>query len=511
MEAEQPAKVACEFFAQMDEEIELGHPASIEVTLSREEIQRAVGVAAVHGRSGDVDPSRNLIVMLAPKLNLRAIGETRHEIPPPPPGEPQTLYFDVEPVEEGAAEVWIVIRQGAWPLAQLMLHPRAVRQRAAVVRRASAPAKVIEGPTPSAPPHQLSIFERLAGGELTYQFIFDSPTLGLKNVYESKPIRQSREAYVNQLYQQLEARWVSSNEDAADFQAELRAFGAQLWDALLPGELQEDLWTHRNQIESVMVFSEEPFIPWELLHFKQPGKPLGAETLFLGQRGLVRWLHNHGWPPEVLRFREGRCRYAIPNYPHPKYALPQAQMEAGFLAQRFQAAPVTPQPKEVRDLLAAGGAFDLFHFAGHGDASHEGIANAQLLLEGRVENGNYLPAMLSATTVEQFAELRGADGSNRPVIVLNACRAGRQGYQLTSIGGFARAFLQRGAGMFVGALWSVGDQPARHFTETLYERLLAGDTLAAAVSAGREASRHAGDATWMAYAVYGHPLAKATR
>jgi CHAT domain-containing protein len=94
------------------------------------------------------------------------------------------------------------------------------------------------------------------------------------------------------------------------------------------------------------------------------------------------------------------------------------------------------------------------------------------------------------------------------MVVLNACQAGRQNWKLTGIGGFAQAFLRRGAGAFVGTLWSVGDAPARNFTEAMYRALKAGDPMAAAVRAGRAAARAAGDATWLAYAVYGHPAAR---
>src|SRR5439155_13652797 len=130
-----------------------------------------------------------------------------------------------------------------------------------------------------------------------------------------------------------------------------------------------------------MVYSEEPFIPWELVHLKEPGKPLCPQPLFFAQMGVVRWLHNLGWPPELLAFRPGRCRYVIPQYPHPDYQLPQAQQEAAFLQQHFQATPIEPQPNPMRKFLTDSGGFDLLHFAGHGVAEQDNISNAQLLLE----------------------------------------------------------------------------------------------------------------------------------
>ncbi len=62
--------------------------------------------------------------------------------------------------------------------------------------------------------------------------------------------------------------------------------------------------------------------------------------------------------------------------------------------------------------------------------------------------------------------------------------------------------------MFVSSLWAVGDEPARTFVETLYGRLLEGDTVSEATISARRAARDAGDLTWLAYTVYAHPHAR---
>jgi hypothetical protein len=504
--AEAAAKVNCHFQAEMDGEVELSKTATVEVTIAREEIATAARAAAA-GKSDQVDPNRKLIVQLLAKGHFDPVGETRLELDVPPPGQPQSCYFDVDPTNEGDGEIWIVIRQGQVPLVNLILRPKIVGWKPKKPPRINAPAITPEAPILAEPLHQLRIFERRRGTEVSYEFIFDSPALNLNSIYDSPPIPGDRNAYVNQLYKEIENRWISNGEDAAAFNEDLRGFGADLWDQIIPPGLQTELWANRDKIRSIMVFSEEPFIPWELVHMKEPGKRLGAEPLFLAQKGLVRWLHNFGWPPQTLALRKDRRRYIAPDYPHPDYKLPQAQAEATYLARTLGATAVVPQLNDVRKLLHQGGAFDLLHFAGHGVAEHDNIANAQLMLEGWVENGNYLPAYLSATTVEQFAQLDDAQG-HRPIVVINACQAGRAGYKLSGMGGFARAFLTGKAGVFVGALWSVGDQPARTFTEQFYERLLAGDQLAAGAISAREKARAAGEATWLAYVVYGHPHAR---
>jgi CHAT domain-containing protein len=133
------------------------------------------------------------------------------------------------------------------------------------------------------------------------------------------------------------------------------------------------------------------------------------------------------------------------------------------------------------------------------------VAGAKIMLDDRMLGGNFTRQFLSATDVFETARLAAADGTG-PLVVLNACQAGLGGEQLSSLGGFARAFLDAGAQAFVACLWSVKQQPSRVFVECLYEQLIAGAPLAQAVSSARDEARTPEDpATWLAYAVYGRP------
>jgi len=94
------------------------------------------------------------------------------------------------------------------------------------------------------------------------------------------------------------------------------------------------------------------------------------------------------------------------------------------------------------------------------------------------------------------------------MVVVNARQSSRQSWQLTAVGGFAQAFLQAGAGIFVGTLWSVVDRPARVFVEALYKALIDGKTLGEAATIAREASGAVEASMWLADAVYGDPNAR---
>jgi len=183
------------------------------------------------------------------------------------------------------------------------------------------------------------------------------------------------------------------------------------------------------------------------------------------------------------------------------HELPETAEERRYLEQRFEAEAVEPRPLPVLNTLKKSGLFDLLHFACHGDIMH-----SRLMMEGRLQNDLYVPAYLDTSLIEQNANLQAPDGT-RSMVVLNACQSGRAGFKLTGLGGFAQAFLGNGAGAFIGALWSVGDYPARTFTEAFYNELSQGTALARATKTAGDEARKAGDATWLAYAVYGHPHA----
>ncbi len=500
-----PAKVSCHFLAEMDDEVVVGETTSVDVTLSREVIQAVRAAAAA--ASLDVRTDRKLTVELIPKKNFVAAGETRVEAELPVPGSPDTYIFDVKATDPGPGEILVRIRQGMQPLVNLLLCSNIVAVRTRPPVRRPQDATVVETPPVLQPRHQLTIIEIERGGEKLYHYTLESPSLNLKDIYESKPLRGSREEFIKGVYEDIEDRYLSNKTDFEQFQQELREVGGGLWDELFPEKLQAAIWKWRDAIDSILVFSEEPFIPWELVHLKEPGKGLPEQTCFFGQMGLIRWLHNIGWPTTKLRARAGHCHYVIPCYPHPDFVLPHAEQEAAFLSEHFHALPVDPHAGPLRKLLEVPGKFDLLHFACHGVADSGDIARAELLLEGRVEGANYVTEKFRASVIENLSGLVGEDGVH-PIVVLNACQAGRAGYKMTNIGGFSRAFLGKGAGMFIAALWSVGDAPARNFTEKLYERLLANDTLAEATIAARKTAKTAREATWLAYTVYGNPYAR---
>ena len=487
----------------------IGRRTTITVVVAREAIERTAGLVADAAPAvAAADPNRKITVQVIARVNCNIVGDDSQEVDVPAADSPRRLEFEVRPSDLGEGAVWVVARQGQVTLVTLALATQVVEQRTGAARVARA-----EGAAPEASPLQrplnlLRIREQINGEQSSFHYELDMPDLGARR-YESPVFRRPREEYVGSLYRDIENRWTRSDRESTDFQMELQAFGAELFNDLFPPELQRALWTRRAQIDSISVLSDEPFIPWELVHLKDPDEAgMPADALFLGQMGLVRWLYDVAEAPQRLHL--DRVRYVIPDYPE-RDALPATKEEKTFLVEQLHATPVEPQPSAVMDLLRQPGGFDVLHFAGHGGADSAEIGDAKLLMQGSDEGAAHVDAYLRARVVKALARLEGADGA-RPMIVLNACQVGRLGFNLTRMGGFSEAFLHAHAGAFVGTMWSVSDASAHAFTVNFYKTLQDNKTLAEAAKLAREAARSAeSPASWLAYAVYGHAHATVAR
>ncbi len=399
------------------------------------------------------------------------------------------------------------VRQGPVPLVTLTLDLNVVKARTGTRRAVAAAADLAAFPEMPRAVDELRVIQmRPMGGNTQYRYELRLPSARVQDSFESAVLDTDPGAFVAALHKRIEARWAEHGSEKEAFARDLRAIGSELFDDLFPLELKQLLWKHRQAIKSVQVLSSEPFIPWELVLLRDPAerKP-GPDAAFLGELGVVRWLVN-GYPPEALRLRKGKARYVVPDYPPPDQ-LPAAQDEITMMKKRFGATPVAPEAEAVYKLLERPGSFDVLHFACHGEADAADIGTARLAMPGKPRSdGSMSEEDILATTVGRDADLR--DGDAQPIVVLNACQSGRSGYTLKGMGGFAKAFIDAGAGVFVGSSWSVGDTPALAFMEEFYAQFVdARKPLATAAAAARKKARDDGDATWLAYVVYGHPRA----
>lgn len=495
--------VTCFFQASMPEQVLQAKPVAVEITISRNEIEAIPGDVNDSGKS-IVDSEKLLTVSIHPEINCMIKGDYRKKIAVPSAGESAVVSFVAICTDPGVCKLSVEISQEQVPMVALSLSPVCVEKEKPATKTTTTANAHIPEPFP-VHVNQLGIREYQKGNSYYYTYELEAPDLGIFKLFESPPIDIDRQEYVAQLYTEIEELWDNTAGNMEVFNEELRNFGASLFMRLFPEDLRKVLYQNTTNITSIQVISTEPFIPWELLLVKHPDQHTAwqASDKFLGEMGLTRWLH--GWTPtQQLNIRKGKAKYIIPQYENEEYQLPAGPKEASYLKKAFTAKEVVPDTLTITKLLRSGD-FDLLHFCCHGGADLANITYAKLLLKEVNVNGELKPTYLTQIAVEECGNI-SKDG-NRPLIVVNACETGRLGNGLTGYGGFAKAFLNAGAGAFVGSLWSIEDNAAVSFITTLYDELKTGKTLAEATIAARKRASKEPDSAWISYVVYGHPFA----
>ena len=452
---------------------------------------------------------------------VRVLGPRLREVEPPAPGRATVGEFEVEAVEPGVAEIALSFRQGSGELGAIRFSLEVVEagDRSALARQEVAleavPAEAGEERLLRLLIEEVSEVIESGGRPLRttfFRYRLVSEELGLHYLtLDSRPLlnREGTEArdldgYVDWIYERV-TQELRRRSDLPRFQEELRAVGVSLASELLSPEVTRRLWPLRDRIEGIQVTSWEPRIPWELLRLRHPDTgEVDARTF--AEYSLVRTFHGE-LPPRTLPLE--RWRYLAATYPHGTEVsvrteidfltrtLPQAGVESEAIDPGFDALWATLQS----------GNFDVLHLACHGLADPQDIRRAALIIGDRPGPGPDdppEPIVLDAETVRYGVRLH----ARRPVVFLHACEAGRHGIGLTAWGGWPQTFMEAGAGVFVGASWPVRDVPAQTFATAFYEALWEGRTLREAAQAAREKTKPLGDASWLAFKVYGHPQAR---
>ena len=477
----------------------------VRVRLSRNDLVPTEGTVSAEAEVS-VRPDRPLSVQVIGKTNVQISGTGIDEFDLPRGGGISELPFTAQALGPGPCVVTIMVRQGTVLTANMTLRATAVAQAEADTMPLGVMAETEAHPGIDAPELEglpcIDIYEReLPNGQVSYHYAVrlerNEPVL----TFESKPIPNRRET-IAKILDDVAKVWKHTSAEPRERERKLQDIGSRMFDELFPEDMQAYLWKHRSAVRDLILYADEPFVPWELVHLKPPRGPREEKARFLAQGGLVRWQPG-SFPPKEMHVRAGRARTLVPSYKDPRFALTEPVHEEAFLVEKFQASKVRATPSGVRTLLRSG-AFDLLHFSGHGAADPDDIEAAKLLLQGLKRAGTVEPQYLGATSVSENAAW-AQQGTMGPLVVLNACQAGQAGRLLTTVGGFAKAFLDAGASAFVSCLWSVHEQPSRVFVEKLYDELLAGAPISLATTRAREVAREAGDATWLAFVVYARP------
>ncbi|MEM9291300.1 MAG: CHAT domain-containing protein [Acidobacteriota bacterium] len=328
------------------------------------------------------------------------------------------------------------------------------------------------------------------------EYILDSPSgvVGFHHVSVAGPrVEASPEDFQRRLYRGLEELRKRSPDgkrlSRQEVESEVVGIGEDLFRSLFVGEIQHIYRGLPSSVETLLVTSNEPWIPWELLHD-------GDEFLCVRFR-MGRWLAGQQRPVENRDIRHMLGLRAMVEGPEwDETSLLQGVESVSDDVSASIETNVTFQSL-YQHLLES--SFDLLHFSGHGEHDLESSLDAQILTADRP----FRPRNVTKAVQDKLRR-------QRPFIFLNSCSVGRMAVSLTGLQGWARTWVDAGCAGFIAPSWSVSSASAKIFAEAFYGALVQGCDLGTAVHQARVVLRgqHPADLAWLAYVLYGTPSAQ---
>ena len=299
--------------------------------------------------------------------------------------------------------------------------------------------------------------------------------------------------YFRDLFQDIENLPLRTVRDRELAEFRLERKGNLLFEQLIPNDLKPVLWSLQGHIRTVQILSEEAWIPWELCKLQaKDGNEAIDGPFFCEAFAMTRWMPGIARKP-VLKLNN--IGLIVPG----DSGLPEAPLEKQFIMSLATGnRKVDAIPAETLEVAKAmqSGKYDCWHFSGHG-IDHRPEPNRSRIL---LENGDAMYPDDISGVVRNL-------GKASPLVFLNSCRSAMGAFSLTHAGGWAARFLKAGAAGFIGTHWSVHDDSARRFCEAFYRRILNGTPVGEAAKEARLSIRKPGEPAWLAYTVFGDPVA----
>jgi len=359
----------------------------------------------------------------------------------------------------------------------------------------AAPDRLVLQAHVSPPDLSISIAPLRGSGD-SYQVVIKTGLLGGVTVEDEWDLSQDSATYVAETM----AGFVAKKATPLSRRRALEGAGMEFFNNS-PKQFQDLFWRlvdAGTPPSTILLFSEERSVPWELMI---PSRRLAdgqyQQLLPLGvQCAFGRW-HGQDYvcPGQFVPLQDSLV--LAPAYNPP---LAKASAERDLVLELFpgQSAPAT---FDELDAFYAANTASLLHFVCHGrDATLQAIK----LLQDQVLWANQVRA----------GGLGMACRKSHPLIFLNACEVGRPGVGLAAVGGFAASFIACDAGAVIAPLWAVDDGVAHQVAVTFYDTVKKKpETPFAEILRELRAKAYAaeGEDSYAAYCFYGDPHASAAR
>lgn len=327
------------------------------------------------------------------------------------------------------------------------------------------------------------------GGPTTYQYAFHSSnadgTGPLEQEYAVEPSPDLVQRLCRRIGEIVDAPGPTPAENADKLAKNCQL----LYNALFPssdGRIPELVRRLGQSEEPLLVRTNEPLIPWELLH---DGTNFLALAHDVGRRTIVTR------PVVAGRRLTGIGRALVVGDPLGDLDVARREAEQVTTWLRDRGVTCTPVLGEQATLLRivdelSCGEYDLLHYCGH-VAAPFGTSFVGLRLHG--------DELLDRRALDSLGQ-----SGTPPVVFVNGCASADR---LTNL---CLSFMEKGTKVVVGTRYTVQEEPARRFAERFYTDLISGSTAGAAIRSARLSLRESADIDWASFVLYGDPAMRIT-
>lgn len=486
-----PAAVIRYTDVQAPAQVQLGKRFAVIVGLTRAPADDAQDPQALQ-----VELNKLIKVVLTPRPPLESLGEQNRTLHIRPNQDSEPVVFYIRARQAGLHSILLDFYDVQTLLFSQTISLEAVEESVpeALIKRPGASLRVGDYAAPSP---DLILRVATQNNQLIYHLQFrDTRFLAI----EGGRLATDPGRYRQKIMEEIEAL---RGHTAEEIERNLTVIGQRLYRDLFPEALRREYCGFREHVRTLLLISDEPWIPWELIkpHEHADFCNPGFEDDFLcAHFCFSRWVMPNVAPAAEIAVHSVAC--IAPGDSGLKAAIAEAQFIHSLAANG--AADVSPQ-QATRDAVI--GLFEgeqpvsLWHFACHSNYNDAFPDRSPLYLEN---NGTLSPDDLVPSKIGRRL------GTDRPLVFLNACRAGGLGLGLIGMAGWAKRLIEYRTGAIIAPLWTVSDEPARQFAQAFYEHARRpGCTLAQAVRQARQTIRRQfpNDPTWLAYSLFAHPNA----
>jgi hypothetical protein len=450
------------------------------------------GSAPLSARPGEV-----LEIMVSPTSGFTLVDAAAKSMTVVADGGTLPVKFDLRADKEGKGVARIyAFRDGACVAALTVSAEITVSE---VSRTPIVPAEMpIAAPIKAAADLELWVMKESHLGGVALKYRLTDASRRTTSEFGPHALNTDPSAYVHASFDEIQRLARRPGDWGNAERIRLERIGTELYEALVPPDLQAVLW-NTDRVRSFLVQTEEPWIPWELCRMTVTEHGQTRARGFLCELyEMSRWMP--GVEPKT-NLHATRVGVIAPR----DSQLPSAPGEVAMLELLSAVGPSVERLKATYESVVAAlesHRYDVLHFVGHGaNRTPDDASRSEFRLAGRWV---LKPSDISGETRNL--------GLASPIVFMNACEVAQASMGLHGIGGWAAAMTNAGAGAFIGTHWDVRDDLALEFATTFYAKLADGNTVQGAALQARQAvkRRPGADSSWLAYSVHASPGATCT-